>query len=129
MTHGTMTRLIAAGLLACVGAAAHASSIDGAWQGVVRDGSQAVRTTVWRKAEAIRVHFGEPRNCAAAAELLEESGGSSHFRFKPASNGGGFCEALYPGDFVLTPEEQGVSIRFQRRGSTWSGTLSETANP
>lgn len=129
MAHGIAMKYVAVGLLACVAATAQAASTDGSWHGVVREGSQAVRATLQRKGDIARVHFGEPRNCAASAEFLEEISGSLHFRFKPVFNGGGFCEGLYPGDLVLTASGQGTTVRFRRAGASWSGDLSAKANP
>ncbi|UPG94995.1 hypothetical protein [Luteibacter aegosomatissinici] len=129
MAHGNAIKCVAIGLLACGAVTGHAASADGTWQGVVRDGSNAVRATLQRKGDTARVHFGEPRNCAVTAGLLEEEGVSAHFRFGPSFNGGAFCDALYPGDLVLTPGEMGTSMRFQRAGASWSGNLTSIHQP
>jgi len=132
MSHGTLTKVRNLGLctiLLAGGGFANASTLDGAWRGVVEAGEVRTRVVAARRGEMLRLRFGEPYNCEIPAELLDEKADGAHYRFNPPANGGGFCAGLYPGSVLIQAREPGVRMTFERSGRAWSGDLAPSVTP
>lgn len=110
-------------LLAATGSA-WATAPAGHWKGIMKAGDSVVRTTATGSGEIMQMRFGEPHNCAIPAELLDAEGTTASYRFDPSSNGGAFCDTLYPGSMQVTEADGRLRVMFTRAGRTWSGDLS-----
>ncbi|QWT19093.1 hypothetical protein KPL74_15230 [Bacillus sp. NP157] len=134
MSHGKLTSLTATALFVVATMALPVSRAAGVagvgeWRGVVRSDTGLVRATLVRKGDRLDIHFGEPHNCRIPAQLLGEENEAARFRFGPSSNGGRYCDSLYPGELRLSDEGDGVRLVFARAAHPWTGILTVIAEP
>lgn len=106
--------------------AQQAPAPTGSWSGVLRSDSQAkVRVDAQFSPNSVSLHFSDPISCRIDAGFVESSSDGIFYAFHPSTNGGSFCDKLYPGELVLSPSTNGGLPLSLNNGTTrWSGTLS-----
>jgi hypothetical protein len=124
--HNRRTYVILATLLLCVAGSVLAAQTrpTGTWSGVLRnDKSARVPTETSFDGKVAHLHFNEPANCRVDAAYIETDSDGSHYAFKPTTNGGRFCQQLYPGNLVATTTDDGVILSLLQGDTHWHGTL------
>jgi hypothetical protein len=112
-------------LLFATGAAMAAQTQPtGTWSGVARnEKSDRIRVEASFDKKAAHLHFGEPRNCKIEASYIETDADGSDYAFKPTTNGGDFCQKLYPGNLIATSTDNGVTLSLTQGNSHWHAEL------
>jgi len=121
---------IAAALLLCVCGnvlSQQTSAPTGEWGGVMHSVKARAHVNADFNPKLVSLHFDEPSNCSVNASFLETDKDGSHYTFKPAVNGGQFCQGLYPGKLLVkTTSATTLSLSLKQKGTVWSANLTST---
>lgn len=117
-------------LIACCSALAQsAAPPSGHWSGALHDDKNTrLRVDAEFSSGGVTLHFADPYSCRIDAGLVESASDGIYYAFHPSTNGGAFCDKLYPGDLVLGPAtDAGLPLSLTNGTIRWSGTLSATS--
>jgi hypothetical protein len=124
----TLYLVLAVALLSAFGSAMAQQAApppSGSWSGVLHnDKSARVQVIAELSARGASLHFEDPYGCRIDAGFIQNTGNGFYYVFQPSTNGGVFCDKLYPGGLLVRPANNGdLSVDLTNDTSRWSGTL------
>lgn len=121
----------AAFFMAWGSAMAQQAAPSGSWSGSLRnDGNARVRVDAQFNANGVSLHVADPYGCRIDAMLVETASDGTYYSFRPSTNGGAFCDQLFPGELVAAPAtDAGLPVSLTNGNVRWAGTLRAAASP